>query len=459
VSAPFLDALRLAIEKWLGAADGLGGCRAWDELEVAVAFSGGLDSSVLLHGLARLPLKRVRALHVDHGIHADSPRWEAHCRAAAAALGVPYESMRVDVPRASGLGLEAAAREARYAALAALLAEGELLVTAHHADDQLETLLLRMLRGTGVRGLRGILELAPCGRGFLGRPLLRFTRAELRAVAESWQLTWLEDPANADPRHDRSFLRAEVLPAIVRRWPAAAHAAQGLAERMRDAEEILDAVAAEDLQAAGNPARIPRAALAPLSAARRRNLLRRALRELALSMPSARRIDDMLAAVLSARADAKTRLRWPGGEARVYREHLYLFAPLPEPSPAGTSARLTADPKDVQNARWRGPEGEVSFTATTDGAGMPAEWLEEGLTLRFRAGGERFRPLGRAHHAPLKHWFQEAGVVPWLRERIPLLYRGAELVAVGDLWLAARTAEVPAARRYAVVWTGHPPLL
>jgi tRNA(Ile)-lysidine synthase len=394
----------------------------------------------------------LRALHVDHGIHADSPRWEAHCRSAAAALGVAYECMRVEVPRASGLGLEAAAREARYAALGARLEAGELLVTAHHADDQLETLFLRMLRGTGVRGLRGILELAPCGRGFLGRPLLRFTRAELTAVAESWGLTRLEDPANADPRHDRSFLRAAVLPAITRRWPSAAHAAQGLAERMRDAEEILDAVAAADLAAAGAARRIPRAALEPLSAARRRNLLRLALRELALPMPSAERLEDMLAAVLTARADARTQLRWPGGEARVYRQHLYLFAPLAAASAPRASAQLTVD------GRWLGPEGELTFRAATDGAGLPAEWLAAGLTLRFRAGGERFRPLGRAHHAPLKHWFQEAGVVPWLRDRIPLLYRNAELVAVGDLWLAASTADVPAARRYAVVWAGHPPL-
>ena len=158
MSAPFLDALRLAIEKWLGAADGAGVGRPWEGLSVAVAFSGGSDSTVLLHALARLAPGRLRALHVNHGIHADADRWEAHCRAAAAALGVSCECMRVDVPRASGLGLEAAAREARYAALADRLRDGELLVTAHHADDQLETLLLRMLRGTGVRGLRGVLD-------------------------------------------------------------------------------------------------------------------------------------------------------------------------------------------------------------------------------------------------------------------------------------------------------------
>jgi tRNA(Ile)-lysidine synthase len=294
----------------------------------------------------------------------------------------------------------------------------------------------------------------------LARPLLEFTRSELAAVARSWQLEWLEDPANRDARHDRSFLRTAVTPAIVGRWPAAAHAAQGLAERMRDAEDILDAVAAADLAAVGDPARIPRAALEPLTAARRRNLLRRALRELELPMPSAARIGDLCTAVLTARADAKTQLRWPGGEARVYRERLYLFAPLPSASPPGVHALLGAD------GRWSGPEGELAFAAATDDAGLPGDWVEAGLTLRFRSGGERFRPLGRAHHAPLKHWFQEAGVVPWLRDRIPLLYRGAELVAVGDLWLAASTAgvpaasaaAVPAARRYKVVWTRHPPL-
>jgi tRNA(Ile)-lysidine synthase len=164
--------------------------------------------------------------------------------------------------------------------------------------------------------------------------------------------------------------------------------------------------------------------------------------------------------VLTARAAAKTQVRWPGAEARAYRERSYLFAPLPSASPPGDHALPGAD------GPGSGPERELAFAAAPDDAGLPGDWVEAGLTLRFRAGGERFRPLGRAHHAPLKHWFQEAGVVPWLRDRIPLLYRGAELVAVGDLWLAASTAgvpaasaaAVPAARRYKVVWTRHPPL-
>src|SRR5688572_22845755 len=184
---------------------------AWAPLHppsaVTVAFSGGLDSTVLLATLCGLGFPaRIRAAHVDHGLHPRSGEWNAHCARVAASFGVEFAGVRVDVDRASGDGLEAAARAVRYRALRELVAPGEWLLTAHHADDQLETLLLRMLRGTGVRGLRGIVAFGPFGAGWLGRPLLDVTREELRAEAAARELAWLEDPSNAEPRHDRNYL-------------------------------------------------------------------------------------------------------------------------------------------------------------------------------------------------------------------------------------------------------------
>lgn len=444
-ATPFLTALRAAVRLWPAPAA---------PPRFLVAFSGGVDSTVLLAAFARLGLgTRLRAAHVDHGLNPESAAWAARCASAAADLRVPFHSVRVTVDGIAEQGLEAAARDARYRALGALLAPGEVLLTAHHADDQLETLLLRFMRGSGVRGLRGIISFGPFCAGFLGRPLLGFTRAELRAQALEWNLTWIEDPANREPRHDRNFLRLGVLPHLTARWPAAVQHAGRLAEQMADAESILDSVAALDAAGLDDPTRVPRATLAPLEPARQRNLLRHLLRRAGLGTLSAAKIEELRHALLEARVDAQPLVRWPGGEGRVFRGQLHLLASLPAASPRDYAARLPA------RGVWTGPEGELAFERASAEPGLPESWLDEGLTLKFRAGGEEFLPFGRRHRQPLKRWLQEAAIVPWMRSRIPLLYRGAQLVAVGDLWLAAETRAADATEpRWRVHWTGHPPL-
>lgn len=439
----FAAALRAVLDEWAA---------NHPPPRVTVAFSGGLDSTVLLAALARLPAPApVRAAHVDHGLHPRSAEWSAHCASVAAALGVEYCGVRVDVERASGEGLEAAARTARYRALGELLAPGEWLLTAHHADDQLETLLLRLLRGTGVRGLRGIIGFAPFGGGWLGRPLLACTREQLRAEADARKLAWLEDPSNMELRHDRNYLRLNVVPALRARWPAAPLHAARLAVQASDAERLLEAQAKADAAPLAEPWHVPRSVLAALEPARQRNLLRSLLRAVGLAPPSAAKLEELRNALLAAHAASRTHLRWPGGEGRIYREALYLLAPLPPASPRGYAARIGAD------AAWRGPEGRVELAPLGDGPGLPQTWIEQGLSLRFREGGERFRPRGREHRHSLKHLFQESGIVPWMRDRVPLVYRGHELVAIGDLWLGADVDLAPTAEpRWRVCWSEHP---
>ena len=329
----------------------------------AVAFSGGLDSSVLLAALCRLtPCRDVRALHVDHALHPDSRAWESHCRAAAAALGAGFKSLRCPVEAIPGESLEAQARHVRYRALKSLIAPGETLLTAHHADDQLETVMMRLLRGTGVKGLRGIAGVQPFGAGYLARPLLGVTRADILAAAQAWGLDWLEDPSNRDSRFDRNYVRAELLPRITARWPAAARTVGRAASQMAQAQQILDEVARSDTT--GDPGRIECPALRGLSPARRRNLLRHSMVQLGLPVPDTRQMDTLLEALEVRRRDARTQVRWPGGEARVYRDHLYLLEPLPAASPEGYSG-------EVSLARpWRGPEGELRLVTAT-GPGCP----------------------------------------------------------------------------------------
>ncbi len=441
---PFLVAVHAAIERWPAPAVAP---------SFMVGFSGGLDSTVLLAGLCRLGAgHRLRAVHVDHGLHAESSGWAERCAAVAAGLDVEFAGVRVDVAIDSGHGLEAAARDARYRALGALLKPGEVLLTAHHGDDQLETLLLRMLRGTGVRGLRGIIGFGSFGVGSLGRPLLGFTRAELEEQAAAWGLEWLDDPSNAESRHDRNFLRLHVLPPLRERWPAATRSAERLAEQMGDAESILDDMALADSAGLDELRRIPKAFLITRSAPRQRNLLRYLVRRAGLPTPSAQKLEELREALLGSRREAQPLVRWPGGEGRVFREQLYLQAPLVAPSPPSSGAAIS-------RAGWSGPEGVVGFFPASGPDGLPESWLDDGLTLAFRAGGEAIRPLGRRHRQPLKRWLQQAGVVPWMRSRIPLLYRDNALVAVGDLWLAAEVRMADADEpRWCVRWTEHPPL-
>ena len=415
-----------------------------------VAFSGGVDSTVLLHVLQRVrPRAAITAVHFDHGLHPDSASWSRQCRAVAEKLGVGFAERRFALDAASGASVEALAREARYAALAALAGPTDVVLTAHHADDQLETVLLRILRGTGVRGLAAIHAESTCGRGRLVRPLLELTRAEIEAEARRLGLVWLEDPSNQDARFDRNFLRRECLPRLRERWPSAGITATRLARQMAEAEGLLDELASVDLAACDDLGRIPLALLEPLSLARRNNALRHALVRLALPLPGAAQLAELERA-LEARRDAAVLVRWPGVEARVYRQTLYL---LPPRAPAGT----TEGRVDTAGA-CRVAEGELTLVPADD-YGIPDRWARQGLRVALREGGERFRPRGHRRHKALKQWFQEQGIVPWMRARVPLIYVDDRLVAIADLELAD---ELPHAQNDAPFWrphwSGHAPL-
>ena len=424
-----------------------------DSGRYAVAFSGGVDSAVLLAALTRLvPRPEVRALHIDHGLHPDSGAWVGHCRVIANTLGADCVSRQVHIENKAGESLEALAREARYQALGELITPGEILLTAHHSDDQLETLLFRLFRGSGVKGLRGIAEFKRFRAGFLARPMLRISREEILVVARAWQLDWLEDPMNQDIRLDRNFLRAEILPQINKRWPAANKTVGRTAQQMTEAQELLDGVAEVDGRSVKDAARVRQADLLVLPAPRQRNLLRYLIARLGLPTPAARQLDTLLKGLRVQRADAETQVQWPGGEARIYRGVLYLFPPLGEGSGDGYAGEIGL------SRSWTGPEGSL-FLVRGTGPGLPDAWVKEGLAVRFRVGGERFKPLLHDHSRPLKKWLQDAGVLPWLRGRIPLLYHNDQLVAVGDLWISATVSGLPDSESgWQISWINHPQL-
>ncbi len=411
-----------------------------------VAFSGGLDSTALLHGLVQLQgAARVRAIHVNHGLAAAATTWADACGRVADKLQVNLRVVSVQVNLSGAASVEAAARRARYAALAAHLEPAEVLLTAHHADDQLETMLLAMLRGAGLRGLRGALPLIRFGSGFLLRPLLALSREAIHGWAREQGLSWLEDPSNQELRFDRNYLRHEVMPALLARWPGAGAAANRAAGHVNAAVHLTEQLACRDQAQLDDPRRPLAVQIRRLDPHRQRNLLRYLIKNQDLPPPSAAQLEALRASVAEATATSRRVIQWPAAVARWYRGRLYLGAPLVGAESDRLGRVSVAQP-------YHGPSGPVSLTRCA--AGLPAAWSQAGFTVRYRSGGERFHAAGAARARSLKRLLAEARVVPWMRPHVPLLYFENELVAVADLWVSQRALDTGQGGpiRYQVQW-------
>ena len=394
---------------------------------IAVGFSGGLDSACLLHALACVPAARargLRALHVDHGLHVDSASWAAHCRAVADALDVPINVLRVDVDHARGEGIEAAARAARMDAFAHALRDGEIVALAQHRDDQAETMLLKLLRGAGPEGLAGMRALRTFASGRLWRPLLGLPRATLRDYARAANVAWIDDPSNAHTHLQRNFLRAEILPRLRERWPDVDRPLAHSANWLRAAADFIDIEAQKALarlQGLDSHTLNWQGWLA-LPDALRDAVLRRWLRGLGLDEPAHVHVDELERQLRHARADRLPCIAFADTELRRYRDLLYAL-------------RAPAEFPPDWEALWNGAAplllpGGASLRAE------PARAFAAPLRVRGRRGGERLKPAGNAHSRELRLLLQESGVPPWLRGALPLVYRGEELLAVGDLILS-----------------------
>ncbi len=401
-----------------------------------VAYSGGLDSHVLLHAVAalriHLPTVAVHAAHVHHGLQAQAEQWAKHCEHVCQSLHVPFHLLRINAHAAPGESPEAAARDARYTALGGLIELGDCLLTAHHQDDQAETLLIQLLRGAGPQGLASMPVQTGFAKGLHARPLLEFTRDELHAYGEQHELHWIDDHSNLNTDFDRNYLRHDILPRLRERWPAAARTLSRSASHAAEAAHLLEALAHTDLHYVRGPQAdmLSISKLLTLDTARQKNVLRYWIKSLGLPLPSTTHVEHILSDAITANWDSTPCVRWPGAELRRYRDLIYAMTPLPAHE---ATQQIVWDMTEV--LRLPNNLGNLSALAVT-GAGLKASLCRsKSATIRFRQGGERCQPVGRDGSHELKNLLQEQGIPPWLRDRIPLIYLDNSLAAVADRWV------------------------
>lgn len=292
---------------------------------LCLGLSGGRDSVVLLNVLSRTPwAAALSVVHVHHGLSSHADAWAAHCQALCEALSLPCQVLRVAVPADSGFGLEAAARDARYAAFAEVACDH--LVLAHHQGDQAETMLFNLLRGAGVTGAKGMAAERQAGRQRILRPLLDVPAADIAAYAEAEGLVWVEDDSNANTAFSRNFLRQQIMPALSSRFPAAASQLAKAAAHFAEADALLGELAALDWETCSSDEGLRIKSLRGLSEARIRNLLRWRLQQLAWRAPAAPRLDEFVRQLLTAGPEGRPRLDLPDG-VLLLRRQVVEFAP------------------------------------------------------------------------------------------------------------------------------------
>ncbi|MEJ0084437.1 MAG: tRNA lysidine(34) synthetase TilS [Pseudomonadota bacterium] len=418
---------------------------------VAVAFSGGIDSTALAHALVagRRKVASLRLLHVDHGLQVASAQWTRHCARMARSWRLPFVALRADIKRKRGDSPEAAAREARYALLSQAMEPGEVLVTAQHRDDQVETLLLQLFRGAGVAGLAAMPAIANFGPGQIARPLLDTSRAQILEYAQAHTLRWVDDPTNEQTAFGRNFLRHRVMPAIRERWPGVDLAIARSAGHMAEAQRLLDAQAGADLAVTADGAGLNIAALRALPAARQRNLVRGFVTRAGMEPPQANWLREILGPMLAASADSHPEIRLPGGVLRRRAGRLELQV-IPE------VGHKTANESTLKSWRWKDERelivntaGEILSLVEDPDGDIDLDKLPATLTLRPRRGGEKLRPGPRARTQTLKSLLQGAKIPVDERVRLPLLFAGDRLICAGDRWIDASVAATVKSRRRA----------
>lgn len=400
-----------------------------------VAFSGGLDSTALLLALETLRAQRtldVHAVHANHGVHPDAADWSQHCAEVCERLDVPLTLLGPPDPPLPRPSPEARLREWRYGAFERLLAPGDALCTAHHREDQAETLLLALMRSSGPAGLAAMPEQRPLGPGRLVRPLLPWPRAALEALVRDRGVDWIEDPTNAGTDPDRNYLRHEILPRLRGRWPAADASLATTARLCAESQDLVDQATDRMLDTCTPAPGVLRLAECIGDEQVTRQLIRRWL-ALADCAPLPRaRLENFLEQLTSAGDDRQPRLEWANHSLRRYRDELWLDS-VDLGAPGG---ELTLVPRTPEEPLATSLENTGNLLLQEP---LPMPPVLQGLTLRSRRAGDRLRPRSGGPARPLKQWLSRSPVPPWQRDAIPLFCRESEVLVIGDVVLDSAT--------------------
>ena len=404
---------------------------------IFVGFSGGADSHSLLHALVELSrreaLPPIIALHINHGLHEDANDWAAHCAAVASDFGVEFHERVVSID--AGASPEAQARDARYSVFESFVAAGDVLLLGHHLDDQVETVLFRLIRGAGPSGLTGIPEMRPLGRGLLMRPLLGITRDQIENYAGSHELAHLNDGSNDDTRYDRNFLRHEVLPLIESRWPGYR---SGFARSATLSRELAASVHFDHLTEYtryGGP-------YLPLGVHDAKTLHRALhgwLKELSASLPDFVALEEFARQCMHAQGDKLPELRVGGYVLQRWRQGIHLY-----PVDVDRDFDISSQVGGSLAGRW----GSITWQVADMG-------LPSGVSIRVRSPrhGEAVS-LGQRPRRSVAQWLQEAGVPPYLRGCYPLVHVGDEIIAIPDVGLVSDCSNLSLCKGGLVpVWT------
>jgi tRNA(Ile)-lysidine synthase len=401
---------------------------------IYIGYSGGVDSHVLLHLCASITSfkDRITAVYVHHGLQIEAESWARHCKKTAENLGVDFILLRVNAVAGQGESPEEAARNARYTALKSLIGVNDVLLVAQHRDDQLETVLLQLFRGSGLRGLSAMSGRMSFGRGLMLRPLLNVSKSAIDDYARAHTLNWVEDPSNLSHDYDRNFLRNAVLPLVKQRWPACDKTVARSARHCADAQVLISDHAEELFLRIFNPAdkTLCISRLKAYKTIQQPLVIRQWLQTFNLKMPSLAFVEQLQSGILSSREDGGPELSVQGYCVRRYRDKLYCLK--------------QAAPETVQDRLW--PSGQASIKVSehqtlscvfsSPGIGLE-QWRKATIAVKARSGGEKIRLPGRKGRHVLKNLFQEAAIPPWEREAIPLVYLDNRLAAVGGLWISA----------------------
>ncbi len=421
----------------------LSGCK-----RVLVAYSGGLDSSVLLHMVYQLMRQRsdltVRAAYVHHGLSSHADSWAQHCVDTCQQWGILCSVLPVRVD-AREHGVEAAARDARYQALRVHLLPEEVLLTAQHLDDQSETFLLALKRGSGPAGLSSMGSTGSLGGHQLKRPLLGIPRTQLEGYARHYQLTWVEDESNQDDRYDRNFLRLQVLPLLKQRWPSFPDAVARSARLCAEQEQLLDELLAASLHSAcDTEGALAIDALIPLSESHRFALLRRWLKVHGVTMPSREQLLHLWQDVALSRRDAEPLLQLGKVQIRRFRQRLYCIA-------------LCANVVGLV-LPWQPEEGALtlpqqlgSLLLSEQGMRIRRPHPDEQVSVRFGLKG-KLHIVGRSGSRSAKKLWQEYAIPPWMREQIPILYYNEQPIAAIGVFVMREGEAQNDAASWQVVW-------